>query len=136
MQVLLDTGPWVALIDRSEARHSQCVEWFKHFKGEMFSTEAVLIEVLYLLNISSKAQAAALEFVLKEAVFIVPSSLESLKKVNHYMNKYRDFPMDFADATLVALADDLGVNHIVTFDKKHFGAYHYRKKGAFVVIPD
>jgi predicted nucleic acid-binding protein len=135
MQVLIDTGPWVALLDRSESKHALCVDWFRHFKGDVFSTEAVLTEVLYLLSFSSEAQAAALDFVLKEAVVIVPSSLESLRRVKHFMNKYRDFPMDFADATLVVLAGDLGVNRIFTFDRKHFGAYQYGEKGSFVVVP-
>ena len=53
MHVLMDTGPWVALIDRSETRHGECVEWLRQFEGELFTSEAVLTEVLYLLNFSS-----------------------------------------------------------------------------------
>ena len=49
MQVLMDTGPWVALIDRSETRHGKCVEWLRQFEGEFFTSEAVLTEVLYPL---------------------------------------------------------------------------------------
>ena len=29
MKAILDTGPWVALIDRSESKHDMCVQWFK-----------------------------------------------------------------------------------------------------------
>ncbi len=72
MRVLMDTGPWVALIDRSENRHAECVEWFKQFEGEIFSTGAVLTEVLYLLNFSSRAQSAAIDFVLNGAITLVP----------------------------------------------------------------
>jgi predicted nucleic acid-binding protein len=57
----MDTGPWVALIDRSEERHIECVEWFKNFKGNILSSEAVLTEVLYLLNFSLRAQSAAID---------------------------------------------------------------------------
>ena len=35
MQVIMDTGPWVALIDRSESRHDECVTWLKSYQGEM-----------------------------------------------------------------------------------------------------
>ena len=56
MKILMDTGPWVALIDRSESRHMECVEWLKDFRGEIYSTEAVLTEVLYLLNFSFLSQ--------------------------------------------------------------------------------
>ncbi|MFC1857664.1 type II toxin-antitoxin system VapC family toxin [Thermodesulfobacteriota bacterium] len=133
--VLLDTGPWVALIDRSEKRHKQCVEWFQHFNGEIFSSEAVLTEVLYLLAFSARAQAAALDFVLTGAVVLVPQSIESLKQVKSLMKKYKDLPMDFADATLIVLAKDLGIDNIVTLDKKHFGIYRIGKQRYFNLLP-
>jgi len=135
MQVLMDTGPWVALIDRSESRHRDCVEWLKEFSGEIFSTEAVLTEVLYLLSFSSGVQLAALDFVLKGAIVIAPSSLESLKMAGRLMKKYEDLPMDYADASLVCLAHDLNVRHVVTFDKKHFAIYRLPKRRSFVILP-
>jgi len=135
MRVLMDTGPLVALIDRSEGKHEICVDWFRQFKGEIFTSEAVLTEVLYLLNFSSAAQSAALDFVLTGAIVLVPSSIESMKMVKVLMGKYKDFPMDFADATLVSLAHDLAVDHIVTFDKKHFGVYRLHKRHSFIIIP-
>ena len=135
MQVIMDTGPWVALIDRSEERHRECVEWLKQFKGDIFSSEAVLTEVLHLLNFSSRAQSAATDFILNGAIVLVPSSLESLKKSKRLMERYKDVPMDYADATLVSLAEDLSVTHVVTFDVKDFGIYRLPSKQFFVVLP-
>jgi uncharacterized protein len=135
MRVIMDTGPWVALVDRSESRHKECVEWLKKFEGEIFTSEAVLTEVLYLLNFSSKAQSAAFDFILTGAIVLVPSSIESLKMAKRIMEKYQDLPMDFADATLVSLAHDLSIDHIVTFDKKDFGIYRLHKKRSFIVVP-
>ena len=120
MIAILDTGPWVALIDRSESRHAECVQWLKKFSGRLYSTEAVLTEVLYLLNFSTTAQCAALDFVLEAVVEIVPVNTKSLKKVKSMMKKYADLPMDFADATIVCLAIDAGIQNIVTFDRKDF----------------
>jgi len=134
MQVIMDTGPWVALIDRSEARHKRCVEWLREFNGSMFSSEAVLTEVLYLLNFSYRSQSAAIDFVLNGAVSLVPLNLESLRKTRRLMEKYKDIPMDYADATLVSLADDLSIHHIVTFDK-HFNIYRPSSKQPFVILP-
>jgi predicted nucleic acid-binding protein len=135
MVVTMDTGPWVALIDRSEERHDECIEWLKDFKGNILSSEAVLTEVLYLLNFSSRAQSAAIDFVLKEAIILVPSSLESLKRAKRLMEKYKDIPMDYADATLVSIAEDLSVTHVVTFDVKDFGIYRLPSKQPFVILP-
>ena len=135
MLATMDTGPWVALIDRSEERHDECIEWLKDFKGNILSSEAVLTEVLYLLNFSPRAQSAAIDFVLDGAIILVPSSLESLKRAKRLMEKYKDIPMDYADATLVSIAEDLSITHVVSFDAKDFGIYRLLPKQPFVVLP-
>ncbi len=134
MHLLMDTGPWVALIDRSENRHGECVEWFRQFEGEIFSTEAVLTEVLYLLNFSSQPQSAAIDFVLNGAITLVPSSIGSLRAMKGLMKKYQDLPMDFADATLVSIAQDLDIYNIATFDRKDFSIYRAGRKSFLNVI--
>lgn len=134
MNAILDTGPWVALIDRSESKHDFCVEWLKNYSGRLYSTEAVLTEVLYLLNFSVKAQTAAIDFVLKTVVEIIPSSIESLKKAKNLIKKYSDLPMVYADATIVCLAMDTGIYDIVTFDQKDFSIYRAKNK-PFLVLP-
>jgi predicted nucleic acid-binding protein len=135
MIAILDTGPWVALIDRSESRHTECVQWLKKFAGRLYSTEAVLSEVLYILNFSIKAQCAALDFVLESVVEIVPPNIESLKKAKNLMKKYADLPMDYADATLVCLAAETKIKNMVTFDKKDFAIYKLPQKKIFTILP-
>ncbi len=134
MIAILDTGPWVALIDRSESKHDICVQWLKSYSGKLYSTEAVLSEVLYLLNFSVKAQTAAIDFVLKSVVEIIPSSVESLKKVKNLIKKYSDLPMDYADATIVNLAMDTGIHNVITFDQKDFNIYRLKNQ-PFVITP-
>jgi len=134
MNAILDTGPWVALIDRSESMHERCVRWFRDYSGKLYSTEAVLTEVLYLLNFSVKAQTAAIDFILKLVVELIPVSGESLKKVKALMRKYSDLPMDYADATIVCLSMDTGIKNIITLDKKDFSIYRIRNQ-PFVIMP-
>ena len=134
MNAILDTGPWVALIERSESKHDICVQWLKNYSGKLYSTEAVLTEVLCLLNFSVKAQSAAIDFVLKSVVEIIPSSVESLKKVKDLIKKYSDLPMDYADATIVCLAMDTGIHDIITFDQKDFNIYRVKNQ-PFVIAP-
>ena len=135
MKAIIATGPWVALIDRSESRHIECVQWLKKFSGKLYSTEAVLTEVLYLLNFSIIAQSAALDFVFKSIIGIVPASFQSLGKTKNLMKKYADLPMDYADATLVCLAIDTEIQDIVTFDKKDFTIYALPGKKRFNIMP-
>lgn len=135
MNAILDTGPWVALIDRSESSHLDCISWLKDFRGHLYSTEAVLTEVMYLLNFSTDAQSAALGFIIQSVVELIPADIESTQKVESLMHKYADLPMDYADATLVCLAADTGIHDVVTFDKKDFSIYRLPKAGVFTIHP-
>jgi predicted nucleic acid-binding protein len=135
MKAILDTGPWIALVDRSEAKHTDCVQWLKNFSGRLYSTEAVLTEVLYILNFSIIAQSAAIDFVLKSVVSMVPASGQSLLKTKNLLKKYADLPMDYADATLVCLAMDTGIQNIATFDIKDFSIYRLPGKKKFNIVP-
>lgn len=135
MQAILDTGPWVALIDRSESMHGKMVKWLQGYSGMLYTTEAVLTEVLYLLNFSIKAQTTTFDFILGSIVDLVPANNDSLKKSKGLMEKYADLPMDYADATLVSLAMDTRIKNIVTFDQKDFHIYKAGKNQPFNLLP-
>jgi len=135
VQALLDTGPWVALIDRSESKHTLCLQWFESFTGSIYSTEAVLTEVLYLLNFSMQAQQAALDFVLREIVTLVPTDTHSLATCRWLIEKYADLPMDYADATLVCLASESKILNIATLDLRDFSVYRSIDNQMFTLLP-
>ena len=66
---------------------------------------------------------------------LVPKSMVSLSRASALMEKYEDIPMDFADATLVSLAEEIDVVEILTLDRRGFGAYRIRGKTAFRIWP-
>ena len=134
--LILDTGPFVALLDKSENNHQKCVDFFKSFRGKILTTEPVLTETIYLLGPSEKAQKAAIEFILKGGAIIVPQSKDSLSRASALMEKYRDVPMDFADATLVTLAEQTGISEIFTLDIRGFSAYRFQGKKGFKIVPE
>jgi predicted nucleic acid-binding protein len=52
------------------------------------------------------------------------------------MSKYSDVPMDYADATLVAVAETLGIRDILTLDRRGFSVYRYSSRGSFRIFPE
>jgi predicted nucleic acid-binding protein len=134
--LLLDTGPLVALLDRSERQHETCVSFLKDFQGRLITTEPVLTEAVYLLGPSLKGQKACIEFILKGGASLVPQSVGSLKRGLRLMEKYGDIPMDFADATLVVLAEEAGISDVFTLDRKGFSAYRIRGRKRFTIWPE
>lgn len=134
--ILLDTGAFVALLDRSENNHKRCVAFFEGFKGNLLTTEPVLAETIYLLGPSIRAQKACIEFVLKGGAILVPQSMEGLSKAIALMERYKDIPMDFADATLVALAEEVEIDEVFTLDKRGFNTYRLHRGKRFRLWPE
>lgn len=134
VELLLDTGAFVALVDRSEQRHVDCVAALEQWTGPVMTTEAVLTETLYLVA-SWNAQRVCLEFFFRSAFLLLPSSPASLRRAATLMEKYHDLPMDYADATLVALGEELQTDWVFTLDHRGFSTYRLRGKKPFHMIP-
>jgi predicted nucleic acid-binding protein len=66
---------------------------------------------------------------------LIPSSQASLRQVAGLMEKYQDLPMDFADATLVALAEESQIDQVFTLDRRGFSTYRLHGRKSFRVIP-
>ncbi len=59
----------------------------------------------------------------------------SLRRCRELLELYEDLPMDFADATLVVLAEDLGTDLVFTTDRRDFGIYRIGGKRRFRIKP-
>ena len=133
--VLLDTGPWVATIDSGDSKNKACVNFIKQFKGQFLTTYPALTEALYLLNSDLRSQQACFEWIRCGAVRLVQIERDMLERTEVLMTKYADIPMDFADATLVALAEKSGINQIFSLDRKGFTTFKINGKKSFVLFP-
>lgn len=134
-ETLVDTGVLVALIDADEQHHAACVAAFRKARGPLVSNEAVLTECLHLLSDSLASQEACLDYFLRGAILLVPTALESLSRIKAVMRRYRSVPMDYADATLVVLAELLGTGSILTLDRRGFVVYRWRERRPFHITP-
>ena len=135
-ELLLDTGALVSLLDRSQTHHLQCRRAFAEWTGPVVSTEAVLTEATHLLAGVRGGPAACVDFFLSGGALLVPSSVTSLQRVRKLLDKYADLPMDFADATLVALAEELDCTAVFTTDRADFSVYQLRGRKPFRLVPD
>jgi predicted nucleic acid-binding protein len=134
-RLILDTGGLVSLLDRSERRHAACVEFFSSYRGDVLTTEPVLTEAMYLLGELPRASKACLDFILRGGAVLVPQSPASLRRAALLMETYADTPMDFADATLVALAEETDTDEVFTLDRRGFGTYRLNGKRGFRIHP-
>jgi len=134
-ELLLDTGAFVALVDRDEKLHGDCVAVLENWTGPVVTTEAMLTETLYLVGPQWRAQKTCLEFILRGAFHLVPSSSKSLQRLSVLMERYRNVPMDFADATLVVLGEELETDCVFTLDRRGFSTYRMNRNRPFQIVP-
>lgn len=131
--ILLDTGVIVALLDRSERHHAQCVEVLSELAGVLVTCEASVAEACYLLRSVRGAPEAVIANV-ANGLFRIPVRLaDQAVGVERLLKKYRDVPMDLADACLVDLADRLGSGQILTLDRD-FEIYRWRSRRKFDLL--
>jgi predicted nucleic acid-binding protein len=135
-ELLLDTGALVSLLDRSQTFHSEFTSFFERWRGPVVSTEAVLTESTHLLASVPGGPSACCDFFLGGGAVLVPSSPGSLRRCRELIHAYRDLPMDFADATLVVLAEELDTHLVLTTDRRDFGIYRIHGRRKFKIRPE
>jgi len=133
---LTDAGPLVALIDANEPDHERCRHALKAIRPPLLTTWPTLTEAMYLLGRAAgwKGQEALWTLVLREDLQVAASSSDQNKRAAELMERYSDRPMDLADATLVALAEERGLKRIFTLDSD-FHIYRLHDREHFEVVP-
>jgi predicted nucleic acid-binding protein len=133
--VLVDTGPLVALFDPSDAAHDRCKTTLAQLRhSQRLTTLAVLTEAVYLLGFSARAQHALLSFIAAGAVAIAEFGAADVSRAGALMQRFANLPMDFADATLVVLAERLHTTTVFTLDRRDFTVYRAGRR-AFRLLP-
>jgi len=134
--LLLDTGPLVAMLDPRQEGYQACRAVYEKWNEPFITTEAVITEATHLLNRLPGGSITCLEFIRDRKMAVMPISGEALTKVITLMKKYHDIPMDYADATLVTLAEELETNQIFTLDRRGFSAYRMHGRTPFHILPN
>jgi predicted nucleic acid-binding protein len=132
---LMDTGPFIAYISRTDPRHRSVAGRVDGFAGQLVTTGAVITEVMYFLSGVPAGPVSFAELLLASGTRIAESTQpRHVVAAAELMAKYADTPMDFADATLVLLAEELGVMDILTLDRRGFSTYRTAKGKAFRLV--
>lgn len=105
MPVLLDTGPWVALLSRNDTHHRWAVEQFRRLSPPLLSCEAVVAETCFLLARSGFDPALALQFIERGVVQLPFALQEQISAVSSLFKRYENVPASLADAALIRLAE-------------------------------
>jgi uncharacterized protein len=126
--VLLDTGVLVAVYARDDPRHVAATRWLADFRGALHTVEPVLTEAAYFLPV--RLRAAIAELVEQRVLHVHHPDFSAYARIAELLRKYADLDADWADVSLVWLAETTGITRIATVDVADFSVYriHGRKR--------
>src|ERR1700687_5249855 len=107
--IVVDAGPLIALFDRDDRHHRRAVDFLRKSRLRLITNLPVLTEATFLLRFSVEAQRDLLWWSHK-TLEIDQDTTADLPRIIALLEKYSDLPADFADASLVALAERLGLS--------------------------
>jgi predicted nucleic acid-binding protein len=133
--ILVDAGPLVALIDRTDPRHHACRVLWQAIDDELVTVWPVVTEAMHLLRKGFGAQDRLWEVIERYPILLAPLTAADLPRIRELMRKYRDLPMDLADAALVRIAERERIRRVFTVDRRDFEIYRPYRLGRFDIVP-
>lgn len=129
---VVDTGPLVALFNCKDPANVLVRSGWAPLMGRFVTTGAIITEALHFLQPIAGGAEALAGFLRKGLVGVDDTFAQSrLDAAVALMARYRDIPMDFADATLVLLAERLATPNILTLDERGFRTFRFAGKRHF-----
>jgi len=139
--IICDTGPIFAAADRKDADYHACVELFTGLRlagRRLLLPQTVLAEVGYMLEakVGTFAEVAFLESVANGSFELVALTQSDAARIAELVARYDDLPLGTTDASVIALAERLGLAGIATLDHRHFRAVRPGHVESFTLLPE
>lgn len=131
--IIADTGFWLALGNRRDRYHESAKRALSSVREPLVTTWPVMTETCHLLalRLGVDAQLRFVERAQAGAFEIFGIESRYLARIHTLMEKYRELPMDLADASLVLLAEELGSGRILSTDLRDFKTYRWKNRKPF-----
>jgi predicted nucleic acid-binding protein len=133
--VIVDTGPLVALFNRSEKEHAWICEQLHKLQGPLFTCDAVLSETCFLLAEYPHVLLRLAALLEREVIVSDFESNGQISRVFGLMQTYRNVPMSFADACLVCMVEKRPGAAVLTLDRDFLIYRQQRRRVVPLIAP-
>jgi hypothetical protein len=137
MTAVVDTSFLVSLINPRESSHQACLAVAQTLRERLVIPQVVLPEATYLVDkyLGHAAMCAMVRQLLQAAWSLEPLLEGDMERITAVLEQYRDHNIDFADAAIVAIAERLKAQRVLTLDRRHFSILRPRHCAAFEILP-
>jgi hypothetical protein len=138
MAILVDTGPLYALADEDDQYHEAVVGYVSATNEALIVPGPVVPEVCYLLleYLGAKAEMQFLRSLANQELLLEHFTTKDLGRAIEILEQYRDAEFGMVDATVMAMAERLKIEVLLTIDHRDFSIYRPRHCKAFRLVPD
>ena len=134
-QVLVDTGPIVAILLESDEHHEACVEELHRIRGPLLTCWPVITEAAWLLRAYPSAIRKLLSSFHGRPFQLLPLGETDLPGIAAILAKYEALRIQIADASLLHLANREGIETMFTLDRRDFGVLRLAHGKKLRLIP-
>jgi hypothetical protein len=135
--LILDTGPLLSSIDRSDADHLACRDLIEGAIEPLVIPSPVLVEVDYFVHVRlyPAVMVQLLDDVVKGAYIVEDLTPEDYVRVRELCERYADSDIGFVDAAVLAIVERLNEPKLATLDHRHFSVMRPRHIDALQLLP-
>lgn len=136
MIAIVDSGPLYAIIDAADEDHAVSREVLNRDELELVIPTLVVAEVSYLVGTRLGPGVEGRFLRSLSEVEVESPAVDDWSRIAQLVDEYSDLPLGGTDASVVALAERLDTDVIVTLDRRHFSVVRPRHCAAFTLLPE
>jgi uncharacterized protein len=135
--IVIDSGPLVAAVNSRDKHHETCARLLRIHPGPLLVPVTVITEVCQLVEKrqGSKAEAAFLQS-FESGLTLIDLTDEDLVRMSTLVEDYASLPLGAVDASVIAVAERLGIAEVATLDRRHFTVVRPRHTGTLTLLPE
>jgi predicted nucleic acid-binding protein len=135
MLAVVDAGPLYAAADADDEDHEPCRAALSRADLRLVIPALVVAEATYFVGrrLGPRAEAAFLRGL--GAFDVEGPASDDFARIAELVESYADFPLGGTDASVVALAERIGAEIVITLDRRHFAAVKPSHCPALQLLP-
>jgi predicted nucleic acid-binding protein len=135
--IVIDAGPLIAAVNIRDNHHESCARLLRTHPGPLLVPATVVAEVCQLIEKrqGSKAEAAFLRS-FRSGLVLIDITDDDLGRMSDLVETYASLPLGAVDASVIAVAERLGLTEVATLDRRHFTVVRPRHVGALTLLPE
>jgi len=135
--MIVDTGVLLGAADTDDADHVRCAQLLRGQRGQLKVPAPVIAETSWQIerNLGHHSEARFLRLITSGELLAAELTVEDYQRCVGLIDTYHDLGLGFVDASVVAVAERLGVTTITTLNHRDFTVVRARHCEAIALVP-